>query len=174
MGIFVALLKGINVSGQKIIKMSDLKNLIEDLSFKKVKTFIQSGNVIFFSNTNNKRTIQNKIEKRIKDHFGFQVQVIIKTPDQISDALKHNPFLKDKKKDIGQIYFTFISENPSAANIKKLREVNYSPEEYILDDDIIYVFFPNGYGKSKMNNNFFEKKLNVFATTRNYKTVKTL
>jgi len=171
---FVALLRGINVSGQKKIKMSDLKILFGDLSFTNVETYIQSGNVLFSSNSKNNKKIRDKIENKILSQFGFHVKVIIKTPDEISDAFKHNPFLKDKKKDIGKIYFTFLSENPFATNIKKMKEIDYSPEEYILDGNIIYVFFPNGYGRAKMNNNFFEKKLNIFATTRNYKTVKTL
>ena len=171
---FIALLRGINVSGQKKIKMSDLKILFEDLSFTNVETYIQSGNVLFSSNSNNNKNIQDKIENKILNKFGFSVKVIIKTPDELWYALSNNPFLKDKKKDTGKIYFTFLSENPTAVNIKKLNEVDYSPEGYIIDGDIVYLFFPNGYGKAKMNNNFFEKKLNVFATTRNHKTVKTL
>ena len=174
MGKFIALLRGINVSGQKKIKMSDLKNLFEDLSFTNVQTYIQSGNVLFSSNSNNNKNFQDKIEKKILSQFGFQVKIIIKTPDELGESLNDNPFLKDKKKDVGKIYFTFLSEHPSAVNIKKLKEFEYPPEKYIIDGTNIYLFFPNGYGKAKMNNNFFEKKLNVFATTRNYKTVKTL
>jgi uncharacterized protein (DUF1697 family) len=174
MGKFIALLRGINVSGQKKIKMPDLKILFENLSFKKVETYIQSGNVLFFSDSNNKKTIREKIERKIKDQFGYQVQVIIKTPDELSYVRNKNPFLQDKRKDVERIYFTFLSEKPSAANIKKLKEVDYLPEEYIIDGDIVYLFSPNGYGKAKMNNNFFEKKLNVSATTRNFKTVQTL
>lgn len=174
MGKFIALLRGINVSGQKKIKMSDLKILFQDLSFKKVETYIQSGNVLFFSDTTNNKIIREKIEKKIKEQFSYQVQVIIKTPDELICALRNNPFLKDKKKNVEKIYFTFLSEKPPVANINKLKEVDYSPEEYTMDGDTIYLFFPNGYGKAKLNNNFFEKKLNVFATTRNYKTVKAL
>lgn len=171
---FIALLRGINVSGQKKIKMSDLKIIFEDLSFKKVETYIQSGNVLFFSDSINNKSLREKIENKIKDQFGYQVQVIIKTPGELNYALRNNPFLNDKKKNDERIYFTFLSEKPSAVNITKLKEVDYSPEEYSMDRDTVYLFFPNGYGKAKMNNNFFEKKLNVFATTRNYKTVKAL
>lgn len=174
MGKFVALLRGINVSGQKKIKMSDLKILFEDLSFKNVETYIQSGNVLFKSSIANEKNINNKIVKGIADKFGYQVQVIIKTPDELGFALKNSPFLKSKTKDVEKIYFTFLSEVPSQEKIQKLKEVDSSSEEYVLDGTTIYLFFPSGYGKAKMNNNFFEKKLNVFATTRNYKTVKAL
>jgi uncharacterized protein (DUF1697 family) len=171
---FIALLRGINVSGQKKIKMSDLKILFEDLSFTNVQTYIQSGNVLFFNDTTNKKSLREKIEKQIKEQFGYTVQVIIKTPGELGHALRNSPFLKDKKKNVERIYFTFLSEKPIVANIIKLKEVDYLPEEYNLDGDTVCLFFPNGYGKAKMNNNFFEKKLNVFATTRNFKTVKTL
>jgi uncharacterized protein (DUF1697 family) len=174
MGKFIALLRGINVSGQKKIKMSEIKILFEDISFTNVETYIQSGNVLFLSDLNDKKTIRERLEKKIESKFGYQVQVIIKTPDELKYALNYNPFLRDKKNDFDRLYFTFLSEKPSAINIRKLREFEYPPEEYIIDGDMIYLLFPNGYGKAKMNNNFFEKKLNVFATTRNYKTVKTL
>jgi len=174
MGKFVALLRGINVSGQKKIKMSDLKILFEDLSFTNVETYIQSGNVLFNSSTINKKIIRDKIEKGIVGKFNYQVQVIVKTPDELGYALKNNPFLKDKTNNAERIYFTLLSEIPLADKIQKLKEVDYSPEKYIIDGTNICLFFPKGYGKAKLNNNFFEKKLNAFATTRNHKTVKTL
>jgi uncharacterized protein (DUF1697 family) len=171
---FIALLRGINVSGQKKIKMPDLKVLFEDLLFTNVQTYIQSGNVLFTGNSSNIKTIRSKIEKKILSKFGFPVNVILKTPAELDYALKINPFLKDKTKDIERIYFTFLSENPSPDNIKKLKEIDYSPEEFSLNDNTIYLFVPNGYGKAKLNNNFFEKKLKLYATTRNYKTVNAL
>ena len=174
MGKFIALLRGINVSGQKKIKMSELKILFEDISFTNVETYIQSGNVLFNCSTNSKKVISDKIERGIADKFDYQVQVIIKTPDELGYVLKNNPFLKSKTKDVEKIYFTFLSEVPSQEKIQKLKEVDSSSEEYVLNGTTIYLFFPGGYGKAKMNNNFFEKKLNVFATTRNYKTVKAL
>jgi uncharacterized protein (DUF1697 family) len=171
---FIALLRGINVSGQKQIKMSALKILFEDLNFTNVQTYIQSGNVMFDSKLTNLKRLKIKIENRIKETFGFDVEVIVKTPDELRDALENNLFLKSKKNDVDGIYFTFLSGKPSIDNIKKLTEVDYTPEEYAIKEDVIYLYFPNGYGKSKMNNNFLEKKLRVNATTRNYKTVKAL
>ena len=101
---YIALLRGINVSGQKKIKMSDLKILFEELSFTNVQTYIQSGNVLFTSNMNNKKAILNKIEKKITNRFGYKVEVILKTPDELKRAIKSNPFLKDKKKNSERIY----------------------------------------------------------------------
>ena len=169
---YIALLRGINVSGQKKIKMIELKKLFEDLSFTNVETYIQSGNVLFSSKSINSKSMKDTIEKRIALDFGFQVQSILKTPAELGKTLKKNPFLKNK--DIARVYYTFLSAKPSAANIKKLSDTDYSPEEYVINGDVVFLFFPAGYGKAKLNNNFFEKKLGVYATTRNHKTVETL
>ena len=171
---YIALLRGINVSGQKKIKMSDLKILFEELSFTNVVTYIQSGNVLFSSDSSDKKIIREKIENKIQIRLGYQVQVIIKALSELKLALKNNSLLKKKKNDLNRIYFTFLSEKPSPSNIKILNEFDHSPEQFILNGDVAYLFLPNGAGKANLNNNFFEKKLNVFATTRNYKTVKTL
>jgi uncharacterized protein (DUF1697 family) len=170
---FIALLRGINVSGQKLIKMSDLKSLFEDLNFTKVQTYIQSGNVIFSAKEKSNKKVEDKISSAIKSKFGFDVHVVLVTPEEIEHIIQSNPFLK-KKKDAEKLYVIFLSENPSAENIKKLNTIDYSPEEYIIDVRYIYLFVPNGYGKAKLNNNFFENKLKVFGTTRNWKTVNKL
>ena len=170
---FVALLRGINVSGQKQIKMSALKSLFEETGFSEVETYIQSGNVIFSSKEKSSKKLEQKISLAIKKKFGFNVPIIVLTPEEIEYVINNNPFIK-KKKDSEKLYVTFLSSLPTDENIKKLNAIDYSPEEYIIDGSYIYLFVPNGYGKAKLNNNFFENKLKVFGTTRNLKTIKAL
>lgn len=170
---FIALLRGINVSGQKQIKMSELKTLFEEKGFQDVETYIQSGNVILSAKEKSNKKLEDKISSTIKSKFGFDVNAIVVTPEEIGHVIQSNPFLK-KKKDTEKLYVTFLSENPSAENIKKLKAVDYSPEEYFIDKRFIYLFEPTGYGKARLNNNFFENKLKVFGTTRNWKTVNKL
>lgn len=170
MNIFIALLRGINVSGQKQIKMSELKTLFEKSGFQYVETYIQSGNVIFSSNETSAEKLSLKISSLIKKQFSFDAQVIVLTQENIEYVLNNNPFLK-KKKESEKLYVTFLAKSPSDENINKLNAIDYSPEEYIIDGRYIYLFVPNGYGKAKLNNNLFENKLKVFATTRNWKTV---
>ena len=170
---FVALLRGINVSGQKQIKMPELKSLFENIGFQNVATYIQSGNVTFSAKEKSNKKLEDKISSAIKSKLGFDVPVIVVTPEEIEYVIQNNPFFK-KKKESERLYFTFLSENPLAENIKKLHAVDYSPEEYIIDGRYIYLFAPNGYGKAKLNNNFIENKLKVFGTTRNWKTVNKL
>jgi uncharacterized protein (DUF1697 family) len=170
---FIALLRGINVSGQKKIKMSDLKTLFEEDGFQNVETYIQSGNVIFSAKEKSPAKLEEKIVSAIKKKFGFDVKVIVITPGEIENTLKSNPFIK-KKNDFDKLYVIFLSEKPLAENMKKLNTVDYSPEEYLIDGKYVYLFVPNGYGKAKLNNNFFENKLKVSGSTRNWKTVNQL
>ena len=139
---YIALLRGINVSGQKKIKMADLRLHLEELNFQNILT-----------------------------HYGFEVSVLIKTPEDLENTIKNNPFLQDSAKDPKYFYVTFLAKAPSLDGIEKLKEKDYSPEEYDLMDELIYVYPPQGYGRAKMNNNFFEKKLKVAATTRNWRTI---
>lgn len=173
MSLFIALLRGINVSGQKLIKMTDLKELFEAQGFQNVQTYIQSGNVIFYSKEKSIEKLENVIQTAIRKKFGFDVGILVITPDKIGYVLKNNPFIK-KKKEIDRLYVTFLSKQPSAENIKKFSSIDYSPEEYEIEEQLVYLYVPNGYGKAKLNNNLFENKLKVEATTRNWKTINKL
>ncbi|MFI5236642.1 MAG: DUF1697 domain-containing protein [Ignavibacteriales bacterium] len=170
---FIALLRGINVSGQKIIKMSELKLLFEEMGFQDVQTYIQSGNVIFSSNEKSNEKLAAKISSGIKNKFGFDVQIIVIDQKEIEYVLKNNPFIK-KKKEFERLYVTFLSDTPSKEYAQKLKSLDYSPEEYVINEKLVFLFLPNGAGKSKLSNNLFENKLKVFGTTRNWKTVKAL
>jgi uncharacterized protein (DUF1697 family) len=170
---FIALLRGINVSGQKLIKMSELKALFEKTCFQNVETYIQSGNVIFSSREKSSEKLEQKISSAIKKKFGFDVKVIVITPEEIKYVLKSNPFIK-KKKDTDKLYTIFLSSIPTKANVEKLDSADYLPEEFKIDGKRIYLFVPNGYGKAKLNNNLFESKLKVFGTARNLKTLNAL
>lgn len=167
---YIALLRGINVSGQKKIKMTELKLLFEHLGFEKVETYIQSGNVVFATSEIDSTTIVKKISSGIKKEFGFDVQIMVINCGEIKRTIKSNPFIKSKK-DINKLYVTFLSDVPFEENIKKLNSVDYNPEEYFIDGKKIYLYVPNGYGKAKLNNNFFENKLKVSGSTRNWKTL---
>lgn len=169
---YIALLRGINVSGQKLIKMADLRARFESWGFSNVKTYIQSGNIIFNSTIKDINKLALLIGEKILETYGFDVKVIVKTPVDLINVIKKNPFAPDK--DVNRMYFTLLSNVPSEDRIRKLSEYDYSPEEYILQGNVVYFYSPAGYGKAKMNNNFFENKLKVSATTRNMKTMNKL
>ncbi len=171
---YIALLRGINVSGQKKIKMVDLKISLEKLNFKDVVTYIQSGNIVFKSDNNSTIDLENKIHKKILKDFGFEVPTLVKTPQEVTNAFENNPFEKDTTKDPKLFYVVFLKNKPHPENIVKLKTYNYSPEEYVINDKIIYYYAANGAGNAKMSNNFFENKLKVQATSRNWRTTRKL
>ena len=167
---YIALLRGINVSGQKKIKMADLKVSLKALNFRDVITYIQSGNIVFKSDTNSIPDLEKRIHNLILKDFGFEVPVLVKTPEELVQAFNNNPYEKDTSKDPKKFYVVFLKDKPLEENIAKLKTYDYNPEEYFLKDKIIYYYAANGAGNAKMSNNFFENKLKVQATSRNWRT----
>lgn len=168
---YISILRGINVSGQKKIIMTDLQALYESLNFKDVVTYIQSGNVIF--KTDKKFTdvkLAKLIEDKILEKYNFQVPVVIRTLEELQNVITQNPFKKD---DIDSLYVTFLSNAPNAINLEKLDNVSFLPDKFEIIDKEIYLSV-SGYGNTKLSNNFFESKLKVTATTRNWKTINKL
>ena len=167
---YISILRGINVSGHRIIKMEKLRELYADLGFKNVKTYIQSGNVVFQAKGKSNDELSLKIEKSIKENLGFEVPVIVIELKELKQILKSNPFLKDKTKDISFLHITFLSGNPNQEDLDKIINVKYEQDEFSLIKKAVYLYCPNGSGNSKLTNTFFENKLKVNATTRNWKT----
>jgi len=165
---YIALLRGINVSGQKKINMNELLSYMEEVGLKDTKTYIQSGNLIFNSELRSqelKNLIQNKIEKE----YNFFVPVLIFTKNETDLIIEQNPYIKPHV-DIKFIYVTFLTEKPSNESTEEIKDYKKSNDEFIIRGKVIYIYCPGGYGRTKLTNNFFEKKLNVTATTRNWKT----
>ncbi len=171
---YIALLRGINVSGQKMIKMEALRASFEALNFKNIKTYIQSGNIVFQTQNTDYQAIERQIQEKILQDFGLEVPVMVKDKSEWKEAAKNNPFVNNRNEDITKLHVTFLSKIPEQALLEKIKEGNYGADEFIITEKIIYLFCPDGYGNTKLSNNFFENKLKFSATTRNWKTVNEL
>lgn len=176
---FISILRGINVSGQKKILMADLKALYENLGFKEVKTYIQSGNVIF--KTENKKAsssdidIAKKIEQAIFEKYNFQVPVIVRTAAEMKKTIAANPFLKDDNNiEADKLHVTFLAEEPAQKNLETIKSFDFSPDRFEIIGKDVFLYIPDKYGDTKLSNKFFETKLKVSATTRNWRTVNNL
>lgn len=171
----ISLLRGINVTGHRMIKMTELKALYESLGYKHVNTYIQSGNVIFRAEKDDPVQAEAFIERAIEKKFGFPVTVIVRKPAELARAIRANPFLGRNKPDESRLYVTFLRTKPGPALIKALQPAAArSADQYEILGREVYLYCPNGYGKTLLSNTFFEKQLKVAATTRNWKTVNTL
>jgi len=174
MSTIISILRGINVSGKNKIPMAELKAMYEGLKFKNITTYIQSGNVIFSATENDTKGLTKKIEQGILKKFGFNVPVIARTIDELQTAIKKNPFLKNKDIDLEKLHVTFLEDIPPADGLKKVMEYNYEPDRFTIIGKEVYLHCPNGYGNTKFTNTFFESKLKVRATTRNWRTTNEL
>lgn len=171
MNYYVALLRGINVSGSNKILMLDLKEMFVQLGFANVKTYLQSGNVVFQTDSTEALKIEQQIKSEILKVFGFDISVWVLSKKSFSKIYKNNPFLNNKELDFKMIYTVFLKKTPDSQLFNKIKYNSDYPEEMVLDGKSIYMYYVNGYGRSKVNNNFFEAKLKVIATTRNWRTV---
>jgi uncharacterized protein (DUF1697 family) len=167
---YISILRGINVSGHRMIKMDALKKMCSDLKFENVRTYIQSGNIIFQSKMADTQKISNAIKTTIEKVFGFDVPVLTLTPVEWKDVIRANPFLNDPSKDPSFFHITFLSDKPTKQAIEQLKQVDVKNDQYEIINKAIYLYCPNSYSNSKLTNNLFENKLKVTATTRNWKT----
>lgn len=172
MDIYIAILRGINVSGKNAIKMIDLKNLFEYLNFNHVTTYIQSGNVIFTSDLKDKNQLKELISSQIKKSFSLNVPILLLKIDELREIFSQNPFYADK--ETNSIHFTFFDNQPDFDNIQIIESKKAKDEEIVIRNNVAYIYCPNGYGKTKLTNNFIETKLKTIATTRNYRTTNEL
>ncbi|MCF7567171.1 DUF1697 domain-containing protein [Sabulilitoribacter arenilitoris] len=165
---YIALLKGINVGGHKKVPMAELRELLTKSGFKNVKTYIQSGNVVFQSSETNLQNLENNIQKSIFDKFGFEVYVMVRTRADLQRIFNDSPFSEEKKV---KSYFSMLHKTPESELVKAASEKIYDGEEYYIINDCIYFYCEKGYGKAKFNMNFFERKLKTIGTARNYNTM---
>jgi uncharacterized protein (DUF1697 family) len=170
----VAFLRGINVSGQKIIKMEKLKEIFESMKFRNVRTYIQSGNVLLDSPAADSGKLTNKIESSLKKSLGYDVPVMIRSISEIEKIIKRNPFQKAKLDDSLRLYISFLSEEPDDELKKQLLNSTDEIAEYKITGREVYTLYKRTKAKHPFSNNFVEKKLKVKATTRQWNVVKEL
>jgi uncharacterized protein (DUF1697 family) len=167
---YISLLRGINVSGQRLIKMADLQLTYAKLGFESVETYIQSGNVVFRSRETDTFRLQSVISRQILKDFGFEVPVLVLTAKKLEKILTENPFKAGGAKDLSAVYITFLHARPDQHYREDIITKKQEYEEIVFTESVVYLYCPKGYGKTKLNNAFLESKLRVEATTRNLKT----
>ncbi len=171
---YISILRVINLSGKNRIKMDELKQVYLDLKFKNCETYIQSGNVVFQYKDADVVVLGKLISKKIASHFGFDVPVLVMRVDDFKTISLQNPFVNLRSEDPSKLHVTFLADQPETSNLEKLSEVNSGKDEFEIQGKAIYLFCPEGYGNTKLSNNFFESKLKQVSTTRNWKTVNEL
>jgi uncharacterized protein (DUF1697 family) len=166
---YVALFRGINVGGTGVLAMKDLVGIFGSLGFQEVKTYIQSGNVVFRSAEENCAMIASRTCGEIKKHFDFEPQVLVLEPAEIQRALEANPYPEAESKP-KTLHLSFLASEPEHPDLEAMKRLKTHGERFALQGRFFYLHAPEGIGRSKLAANI-EKLLGVPATSRNWRTV---
>ena len=173
---YVALLRAVNVGGNSI-SMSDVRDTFASLGCSDVRTYLQSGNIVFSAARTasgvRTRSLEKKFEQGLLRDFGRDITVLVRSANELAAVAGGNPF-QDRTDDPTKLHVTFLAERPSVNKKDEFSTGKIDEDEFRLEGSEVYLFCPNGYGRSKLVNSFFEKKLGVQSTTRNWKSVKKL
>ncbi len=171
MPVLLSMLRGVNVGSHNRIKMDALRSLYESLKLENPQTYVQSGNVIFRTKEKNGPQLAKKIQDGIEKKFGCRPEVILRTADELRKTIAATPFAKERDLHPGKILVTFLSKEPLPEVAIRLADFKSYKEELHLKGRELYIYFPDGAGKSKLPWSQVERLLKVTGTARNWNSV---
>jgi uncharacterized protein (DUF1697 family) len=167
---YVALLRGVNVGGKHTLPMKELVEICSKNECANVRTYIQSGNVVFTAPATVAKRLAHTLAKKIEERFGFSVPVVLRSREQLERVARNNLFLKAGKPE-STLYVCFLADEPTAEAIGKLDPNRSAPDEFRVVGSEIYMHFPGGMGNSKLTSAYFDSRLATVGTARNWTTV---
>ena len=168
---FVSLFRGINVGGNRKVRMGELKEVHESLGLKDVLPYIQSGNVVFKSDDADLARLRRQIEDGFEKKFGFHAEVFVRTSVELSDIIDKNPFQGQQSKESKWVAVMFLAARPEDTVQEDLLKTYVGPEEIFIIGKEMYIYYPDGIGRSKLSHSYIEKKLKTVGTGRNWNTI---
>lgn len=169
MASWIALLRGINVGGNNILPMKELREVLASMGFDNISTYIQSGNCVFDAEDESAPSLTEKIENAIDTKFGFKPKVLILRKEELKNAALANPYPEDLN-DPKSVHLFFLTEPATNGDIASLHNMKKPTEHFELTDQVFYLHAPEGIGRSKLAAQV-EKKLGVSVTARNLRSV---
>lgn len=166
---YIALLRGINVGGHHKLPMADLRALLTEMGLRNVKTYIQSGNVVFQSERTDKSTLAQKMSEAIESSHGFAPRVMLLDAADVQTAISANPF-PEGEADPKTLHLYFLDKQPENPDMEKFEQLKTETERFHLGNRVFYLHAPDGIGRSKLAERA-ERVLDVAATARNWRTV---
>lgn len=169
----VALLRGINVGGKNKLPMKDLAAMFEEAGCEDVRTYIQSGNVVFRASKSVAARVPEQVSKAIQEKFGHRVPLVLRTAGELRAVSKENPFLAKAKKDgdTSALHAMFLDEEPTKARVEALDPERSAGDTYEVRGREVYLYCPNGLARTKLTNDYFDRALKTTSTVRNWNTV---
>jgi uncharacterized protein (DUF1697 family) len=169
--LFLALIRGINVGGHKMIAMADLRDLLTKLGFDDARSILQSGNLIFQARKRTTAQLESLLEKETEKRLGLETTFFVRTPAEWKTVIAQNPFRKEAQRDPGHLLVLFLKDVPDETRVDALRAAIVGREVVQTKGKHAYVVYPDGVGRSRLTNALIEKKLGTRATGRNWNTV---
>lgn len=170
---WVALLRGINVGGGKKVPMARLRELLTGLGHENVATYVQSGNAVFDAAERDAERVAREIERAIEDEFGFDVRISMRTREQLAAVVAANPF-PEAAGAPKTLHVLFLSDELAPDALDAVDAAAFEPERFALRGDELYLWLPDGIGRSKLAQTMTERRLGVSVTARNWRTVEAL
>ena len=171
MAVIISMLRGVNVGGHNKIKMDALRALYESMKLREAQTYVQSGNVIFRTDERDIARLAKRIEDGIERKLGFRPDVILRTATEMREVIARNPFAKRRGIEPSKLLVTFLGSDPGAEAREKILQIKCDPEELRIEGRELYIYFPNGIGRSKLSWAGLEKTLKTPGTARNWNSV---
>lgn len=171
MPVLISMLRGVNLGKHNKINMSALRALYESLKFENPRTYVQSGNVIFRTDSRDLVRLCKRIENGIEKTFGFRSDVILRTPAELRDVIARNPFASRRGIEPKRLAVTFLASDPGQEARDKLLAIKAEPEEVRIDGRELYIYYPNGMARPKLTWPIIERTLKTSGTSRNWNTV---
>lgn len=172
MNTFIALFRGINVGGHNSLKMGDLREILESLGLKNVKTYLQSGNAVFQSRATAGNRLSQKIGRAIQESHQFTPEILILTLDELRSAIAANPYPEGEDQP-KSLHFGFLKSRPGKPDLARLESLRSATERFELSETVFYLHAPDGIARSKLAAKA-EKALGVAMTARNWRSVNAL
>lgn len=167
---FVALLRGINVGGKHILPMADLTSMFAKSGALGIRTYIQSGNVVFEASPNDASAIAISVTKSIGKKFKFEPTIVLRSAGEMADVVANNPFLSDGSESAA-LYVGFLAKAPGKADIAKIDPARSPNDRLVVRGREIFVHYPGGVANSKFTNAYIDSTLATTSTFRNWRTV---
>lgn len=171
--IFVALLRGINVGGKNKLPMRELVAVFESVGCDQVRTYIQSGNVVYRAGSHLSKAVPAAVTRAIEQDYGYAVPVVTRTAAELAATVAENPFLSDGA-DPKSLHVAFLADKPSAAQVRLLDPERSPGDKFVVSGREVYLQCPNGLARTKLTNAWLDKSLGTVSTVRNWRTVGTL
>lgn len=171
MPVIISMLRGVNLASHRRIKMDDLRAVYETLKLRDVETYVQSGNVVFSTVERDLARLVGRLEKGIERRFGFHSDVIVRTTAEMRAVIARNPFADRRDLEPSRLLVTFLAADPGDDARRRVGEIKVHPEELHIERRELYIYFPNGMGRSKLPSSAIDRALGTSGTARNWNSV---